>query len=123
MNYFLKEKADAIRETARVDICSVCGLGYPPKAYTQNANESMNRLKKAQETSNYSKQEAALLPYIERIRREIVRQQYQFLSVLGSGPYQLTDEFSFLEVEEQKFYSMIVAQKKSQKKVLFPEDE
>ena len=82
VNYFLKEKADAIRETARADIRSVCGLGYPPKAYTQNANESMNRLIKAQETSNYSKQEAALLPCIERIRREIVRQQEdQFLSV------------------------------------------
>ena len=120
VNYFLKEKADPIRETARADIRSVCGLGYPPKAYTQNANESMNRLIKAHETSNYSKQEAALLPYIERIRREIVRQQEdQFLSVLGRGPYQLTDEFSFLEVEEQKFYSMTDAQKKSLKKKFF----
>jgi hypothetical protein len=95
----------------------VCGLGYPPKAYTQNANESMNRLIKAQEKSSFSKKEAALLPYIERIRREIDRQQEdQFLSILGRGPYQLTDEFSFLEVEEQKFYSMTDAQKKSLKK-------
>ena len=64
----------------------------------------MNLLIKAQETSNYSKQEAALLPYIERIRREIVQQEDQFLSVLGRGPYQLTNEFSFLEVKEHKFY-------------------
>ncbi len=116
MHYFLNEKADVIRKTATADIRSVCGLGYPPKAYTQNANECMNRLIKAQETSSFSKKEAALLPYIERIRREIVRQQDQFLSILGRGPYQLTNEFSFLEVEEQKFYSMTDAQKKSLKK-------
>ena len=116
VHYFLNEKADVIRKTATADIRSVCGLGYPPKAYTQNANECMNRLIKAQETSSFSKKEAALLPYIERIRREIVRQQDQFLSILGRGPYQLTNEFSFLEVEEQKFYSMTDAQKKSLKK-------
>ena len=62
---------------------------------------------------------AALLPYIERIRREIVRQQDQFLSVIGRGPYQLTDEFSFLEVEKQKLYSMTDTQKKSLKKKFF----
>ena len=120
VNYFFKEKADVIRETARADIRSVCGLGYPPKAYTQNANECMNRLIKADETPSYSKKEAALLPYIEKIRREIVRQQEdQFLSVIGRGPYQITDEFSFLEVEEQKFYSMTDTQKKSLKKKFF----
>mgnify|MGYP002803950696 CR=1 FL=1 len=124
MNYFLKEKADVNRNTARADIRSVYDLGYPPKAYTQNANECMNCLIKAQETSSFSKKEAALLPYIERIRREIVRQQEdQFLSVLGRGPYQLTDEFSFLEVDEQKFYSMNDAQKKSLKKVLLGKDD
>jgi hypothetical protein len=124
VHYFLKEKADVIRETATADIRSVCGLGYPPKAYTQNANECMNRLIKAQETSSFSKKEAALLPFIGRIRREIVRQQEdQFLSILGRGPYQLTDEFSFLDVEMQKFYSMTDAQKKSLKKVLLCEDD
>ena len=120
VNYFFKEKADVIRETARADIRSVCGLGYPPKAYTQNANECMNRLIKADETPSYSKKEAALLPYIEKIRREIVRQQEdQFLSLIGRGPYQITDEFSFLEVEEQTFYSMTDTQKKSLKKKFF----
>ena len=113
-------KRDVIQETARADIRSVCGLGYPPKAYTQNPNECMNCLVKAEETPSYSKKEAALLPYVERIRREIAHQQEdQFLSVIGRGPYQLTDEFSFLEVEEQKLYSMTDTQKKSLKKKFF----
>jgi hypothetical protein len=68
VEYFLKEKADVIREAARADIRSVCGLGYLPKVYTQNANECMNRLIKAQENSSYSKKESLLLPYVERVR-------------------------------------------------------
>ena len=49
VDFFFKEKADVIRETAKADIRSVCGLGYPPKVYAQNANECMNRLIKAEE--------------------------------------------------------------------------
>ena len=120
VHYFLKEKADVIRETAKADVRSVCGLGYPPKVYTQNANECMNRLIKAEDNSNYSKKESSLLPYVERIRSEIQRQQdEQFLAVFGRGQYQLTEEFSFLKVEERNFYAMTDLQKKSLKKKFF----
>ena len=109
-----------IRESAKADIRSVCGLGYPPKVYTQNANECMNRLVKAEDNYNYSKEEKSLLPYIKRIRNEINRQQSeQFLAVIGRGEYQLTEEFSFLKVEEQNFYKMTDLQKKSLKKKFF----
>ena len=75
VEYFLKAKANVIRETARSDIRSMCGLGYPPTVYTQNANEWMNRLIKAEEDPKFSKKQVALLLYIERIRAEIKRQQ------------------------------------------------
>ena len=120
VEYFLKEKADVIRETATADIRSVCGLGYPPKVYTQNANECMNRLIKAEDNSNYFKKEKSLLPYIERIKSEIQRQQNeQFLAVIRRGQYHLTDEFSFLKVEERNFYKMTDLQKKSLKNKFF----
>lgn len=120
VEYFLKEKADVIREAARADVRSVCGLGYPPKVYTQNANECMNRVIKAEENSSYSKKEVSLLPYVERIRNEIKRQQNeQFLAVLGRGQYRLTEEFSFLEVQERNFYSMTDGQKTSLRKKFF----
>ena len=120
VEYFLKQKAVVIRETAKADIRSVCGLGYPPKVYTQNANECMNRLIKAEDNSNYFKKKKSLLPYIERIRSEIQRQQNeQFLAVIGRGQYQLTDEFSFLKVEERNFYKMTDLQKKSLKHKFF----
>ena len=124
----MKEKADVIRETAKADIRSVCGLGYTPKVYTQNASECMNRLIKAEDNSNYCKKEPSLLPYVERLRSEIRRQQdEQFLAVFGRGQYQLTQEFSFLQVEEGNFYAMTDIQKKSLKKkflsIKFPETE
>ena len=120
VEYFLKEKAEVIREAGRANVRSVCGLGYPPKVYTQNANECMNRLIKAEENSSYSKKESSLLPYVERVRNEIKRQQdEQFLAVLGRGQYRLTEEFSFLEVQERNFYSMTDGQKTSLRKNFF----
>ena len=38
VEYFLNSKAKVIRECARSDVRSMCGLGYPPTTYTQNAN-------------------------------------------------------------------------------------
>ena len=97
------------------------GLGYPPKVYTQNANKCTNLLIKAEDNSNYSKKESSLLPYVERIRSEIQCQQdEQFLAVFRRGQYHLTEEFSFLKVEERNFYVMTDLQKKSLKKKFFP---
>ena len=98
----------------------MCGLGYPPTLYTQNANESMNRIIKADQDPKSSKHQAALLPYIERIRAEVTRQHdEQFLAILGLGQYRLSDEFSFLHVEEKNFFRMNDSQKKALKKKFF----
>lgn len=51
-SYFIKEKAEIIRESATADIRSMCGLGFSPKVYTQNTSECMNRLVKAEEDSS-----------------------------------------------------------------------
>ena len=92
VDYFLKSKAKTIRETARSDIRSMCGLGYPPTLYTQNTNECMNRIIKSDQDPKSSKHQASLLPYIERIRAEVTRQHdEQFLALLGLGQYRLSD--------------------------------
>lgn len=120
VEYFLKHSAHVLRETARSDIRSMCGLGFPPKTYTQNANECMNRLIKAEQDSKFSKKEIALTSYVERIRAEIQRQQdEQFLAVLGKGQYKLSEEFSYLGVKDTDFYRMTDAQKKALKKKFF----
>ena len=120
VDYFLKFKVKIIRESARSDIRSMCGLGYPPTLYTQNANECMNRIIKADQDPKSSKHQTALLPYIERIRAEVARQHdEQFLAVLGLGQYRLSDKFSFLRVEENNFFRMNDSQKKALKKKFF----
>ncbi|CAB3994354.1 Hypothetical predicted protein [Paramuricea clavata] len=119
-DYFLKSKAKIIRESARSDIRSMCGFGYPSTLYTQNANECMNRIIKADQDPKSSKHQTALLPYIERIRAEVARQHdEQFLAVLRLGQYRLSDKFSFLRVEENNFFRMNDSQKKALKKKIF----
>ena len=113
-SYFLKEKADVIRNCCTADICSMCGLGFPPQVYTQNASECMNRLVKADENSKFTKKAAGLPASIERIRSEIKRQNdEQFLAVINRGEYKLTEEFSHLSVEERDFFRMSEQQKKA----------
>ena len=63
--YFMKEKAEIICESATADIHSTCGLGFPPKVYTQNASECMNQLVKAEEDSKFTKKADGPLPSIE----------------------------------------------------------
>ena len=119
-SYFLKEKADVIRNCCTADIRSMCGLGFPPKVYTQNASECMNRLVKADENSKFTKKAAGLPASIERIRSEIKRQNdEQFLAVINRGEYKLTEEFSHLGVEERDFFRMSEQQRKALKVKFF----
>ena len=118
--YFVKEKADVIRNCCTADIRSMCGLGFPPKVYTQNASECMNRLVKAEDDSKYGKKAIGLPLAIERIRTEIRRQhEEQFLAVINRGEYQLAVELSHLGVEEKDFFRTSDPQKNSLKKKFF----
>ena len=119
-SYFLKEKTDVIRNCCTADIRSMCGLGFPPKLYTQNASECMNRLVKAEEDSKFGKKAARLLAAIERIRTEIKRQNdEQFLAVINRGEYTLTDAYSHLGFEEKDFFRMSDLHKKALKRSSF----
>ena len=117
--YFLTEKAEVIRESATADIRSMCGLGFPPKVYTQNASKNMNRSVKANEDAKLAKKPDGFLPSIEHIRAEVKRQQdEQFLAVIGRGEYHLTEDFSFLGINED-FFRMSAKQRDSLKKKFF----
>ena len=43
LEYFLAGPAKTINDSMRADIRSMCGLGFPPVTYTQNASECLNR--------------------------------------------------------------------------------
>ena len=45
-HYFLTCKADLIKNCMTADLRAMCGLGYPPSMYNQNANECANSVVK-----------------------------------------------------------------------------
>ena len=57
--------ADVIRNCCTAEIRSMCGLGFPPKVYNQNASDCMNRLVKAEDDSKYGKKATGHPPAIE----------------------------------------------------------
>lgn len=120
VQYFLGGKSDVLRESCRADIRSMCGLGYPPRVYTQNANECMNRLIKQTKPTQYGKKSRTLMEYVENIESEVKRQQEeQFLAVIGRGEYRLKQEYKFLRVDEADYYRMTTKQKAELKNKFF----
>ena len=80
----------------------------------------MNRLVKAEEDGKIAKKADGLLSSIERIRAELKRQNdEEFLAVIGRGEYRLTNDFTFLGVEENNFFRATEQQKNSLKRKFF----
>lgn len=120
VQYFLGARSDVLRKSCRADIRSMCGLGYPPRIYTQNANECMTRLIKHKKPTHYGENALTLMEYVERIKSEVRRQQdEQFLAVIGRGEYKLKKEFKFLQVNEAEYYRMTPKQKDELKMKFF----
>ena len=51
-NYFISHKLGGIRNCMSSELRSMAGLGYPPKPYTQNANECINSVIKPRDFKN-----------------------------------------------------------------------
>ena len=119
--YFIKNKASPIRETMTASVRSMCGLGFLPDVYTQNASESMNKLVKGEDKDDGSsrRKKKTVCDIVERLRKLVERQeQEQFLAVLGKGEYKVVDEYRHLEVGDD-YYRMTASQKAALKKEFF----
>lgn len=87
---------------------SQCGLGYPPAAYTQNPNESMNSVLKR--ITNHQKQSivdftASLYDYIQQQQSEAKD------AIANHSKFSLADGYKFLGYEESVFYKKTADQK------------
>ena len=84
--YIVTEKEEVMKTSMRADVRSICGLGYPPKTYTQNANECMNRWVK----DKLTKPLKSFSDVIKLIEEEVKRQTDQVsLSLSGNGEWTL----------------------------------
>lgn len=119
--YFVKNKASAIRETMTAGVRSMCGLGFPPEVYTQNASEAMNKLVKVEDKDDGSsrRKRKTVCDVVERLRKLVERQeQEQFLAVLGKGEYKVVDGYRHLEVGDD-YCRMTARQKETLRKDFF----
>ena len=100
--YMESGKLKMIKECMRSDLRSVSGLEFPPKPYTQNANESANNmikrnLKKLNRISDVEKE----------MRKRIQEQDIQIeLSLIGQGEWKVSPGYKEFKITEDKFYQM-----------------
>lgn len=97
----------------------MCGLGYPPVAYSQNGIECLNRYMK-KNASGSDDVTKSLVRAVVNINAVVKRQfDEQFLAVLGKGTYRLAKGYEFLKVNEDSFYRMSPSQKEQLKRKFF----
>ena len=80
LSYFVKGPADVIKDSMRADIRSMCGLGFPPTTYSQNASECLNRYVK----ENAKGSEDVTSPLVEVLKNisSVVKRQIKMISRL-----------------------------------------
>ena len=114
----MKRPADVIEDSMRADIRSMCGLGFPPTTYSQNASECLNRYVK--ENAKCSEDvTSSLVEVVQNISSVVKCQFEQFLVVIGKGTYRLRERFQFLRENENAYYRMSEAQKDRVRKRFF----
>lgn len=93
--WFMRRKAETFKTSMIAPVREAAQLGSPPKAYTDNANESKNFVLK--DWVDFSKNTipafiAELRSFVQQSLVEAER------AVYGAGEYYLSDEFKHLEV-------------------------
>eukprot|EP00112_Aurelia_sp_Birch-Aquarium-sp1_P010637 Seg2265.2 transcript_id=Seg2265.2/GoldUCD/mRNA.D3Y31 product="hypothetical protein" protein_id=Seg2265.2/GoldUCD/D3Y31 len=106
--YFENNKLQLVKNCMNAQIRTASGLGYPPKVYTQNANECMNSVIKRQCIGRkLSLREAA------QVIEGCVRQQETFarLAVIGLGKWKVAEPYADLSIPQERFYNMDARQR------------
>ena len=89
------------------EVRSLCGLGFPPKPYTQNATESAHSVVKAGLTEKKTVPE-----FIKHLENMVLMQRNMIkLAFLNQGDFRFKEEYKHLSVEENKYYRMSLSQK------------
>ena len=90
------------------ELRAMVGLDFPPKPYTQNANECINSVvKRGKETSSLT------LKSIVQLLRSVVKDQEQQVkfSFIGSGEWKLRKEYNQFQEKVEQFYQTTQRQK------------
>lgn len=94
-------------------LCSIredCGLGNPPSVFTINASESMNAILK----HKVDHKKSDISTFIQKVK-ELTSEQMKEIerAVIDRGKYKFKEGYSFLQVDERKWFTMTVQQRTS----------
>lgn len=105
ISWFLKNKRNVICDTILHSICEDCELGNPPSIFTTNANESMNAILK----HKFYYKKSDLSTFIQKVK-QLKSEQIKKIerAVIDRGKYKFKDGYSFLQVDERKWFTMTV---------------
>ena len=116
LEYFIEHKLDLIKNCTNADVRSRCGLGFPPKPYTQNGNECINAVLKSDILSDARSKDRKLDPYefAKRAETFVRRQENELrLAVIRKGEYRLKQQYQHLEVEENLYWRKSESQREA----------
>ena len=106
--YFRLHKLQHIRNCMAAELRVMVGLGFPPKPYTQNANNCINSVvKRSKETRSLS------LKSIVQLLRSVVKDQEKQvkLSFIVSGEWTIRKEYNQFQERVEQFYHMTQRQR------------
>lgn len=101
--WFSRYKADEFRDCTLRSLREELGLGSPPTAFYTNNSESINAFLK--ESLGYKKHQWGI--FNEKVKKIVQQQQREMeKAIIGYGEYQLRSQFSFLAVNEEKWFRL-----------------
>ena len=113
--YFAEYKADLIKNCMSAELRSLCGLGYPPKPYTQNANECANSVVKSDIRGEGGKK-SKLDPFdfVQILHKSVKRQATEVdMAIIGLGEYRLKPEYRNLQITDAEFWKKTKTQREA----------
>lgn len=116
LQYFLEHKLELIRNCMSAEVRTRCGLGFPPKPYTQNGNECINSVIKADIFSKNKGKEKKLDPYdfVKLAEKCVGRQENEIkLALIGKGEYKLKAEYRHLQTDETLYWKKSAQQREA----------
>ena len=115
MQYILEHKASEIVNCMNSNLRSMCGLGHPPKPYTQNASECMNAVLKSDIVQDQGRRKK--IPaheFCKSFQKTVERQQAEVQkSLYGRGQFRLKTEYEHLAMEETQFWNKSLKQREA----------
>lgn len=115
VEYFVDHKARLIKSCMTAELRAACGLGFPPKPYTQNANECINAVLKS-DIFHTIKSQKGVDPYkcVNLIQKIVKRQENERkLAMIGKGSLRLKQEYQHLKVDEDVYWKKTTKQREA----------